>query len=134
MDARWQLRYKNYEKAFTRLKEAIEVPAPNELERNGLIQRFEFTIDLSWKLIKDYLEFQGHNFKPSPKETLRLANQSRLINDAQALIDGVDLRNVLSHDYDGEKFEASEELIRTKIYPALDQLHLFFSEKIETGA
>ncbi|MBM3437205.1 MAG: nucleotidyltransferase, partial [Bacteroidetes bacterium] len=58
-DIRWIQRFQNYQKAFLRLKEAIETEALNELERNGLIQRFEFTIDLAWKVMKDFLEEKG---------------------------------------------------------------------------
>jgi nucleotidyltransferase substrate binding protein (TIGR01987 family) len=130
MSVRWEQRYNSFDRAFLRLKEAIEVQEPNELERNGLVQRFEFTIDLSWKLIKDYLEFEGHTFKPSPKETLRLANQTGLIDFAQVLIDGLDVRNVLSHDDDGEKFEESEFVIRNEIFPALQPLQKCFAERI----
>lgn len=98
----------------------------NELERNGLIQRFEFTLDLSWKVMKDFLEVKGFAFKPSPKDTLRLAQQSRYIDVAQELIDGLDIRNELSHDYSGEKFEASEKQLRQETFVALEKLYLFF--------
>jgi len=98
----------------------------SELERNGLIQRFEFTIDLSWKVMKDFLEEKGFSFKPSPKDTFRLAQENKFIDNAQALIDGLDIRNELSHDYDGEKFENSEEQLREETYPALDKLYRFY--------
>lgn len=128
-DIRWMQRFQNYQKAFLRLKEAIETEALNELERNGLIQRFEFTIDLAWKVMKDFLEEKGFSFNPSPKDSFRLAQESGYINNAQALIDALDIRNELSHDYNGEKFEKSEEYIRKEIYPALDNLcHFFQSE------
>ncbi|MBX2927602.1 MAG: nucleotidyltransferase substrate binding protein [Saprospiraceae bacterium] len=123
---RWKQRFQNYESAFLRLKEAMEMGQLNELERNGLIQRFEFTLDLSWKVLKDYLENKGFSFKPSPKDTLRLAQQSGFIDFAQELIDGLDIRNELSHDYSGEKFNGSEPRLRTDVFPALEQLYHFF--------
>ena len=98
----------------------------NELERNGLIQRFEFPIDLSWKVMKDFLEDQGFQFKPSPKETFRQAFESGYLDDAQPLIEGLDVTNELSHDYSGEKFEVSEKMLREQVYPALESLYLFF--------
>lgn len=125
-DIRWKQRFQNYESAFLRLKEAMEMGQLNELERNGLIQRFEFTLDLSWKVLKDYLENKGFSFKPSPKDTLRLAQQSGFIDFAQELIDGLDIRNELSHDYSGEKFNDSEPRLRTDVFPALEQLYHFF--------
>jgi nucleotidyltransferase substrate binding protein (TIGR01987 family) len=128
-DIRWVQRFQNFEKAFLRLKEAIEAESLNELERNGLIQRFEFTIDLAWKVMKDYLEEKGFAFKPSPKDTLRQAQESGFIDYAQVLIDGLDIRNELSHDYDGQKFEKSEAYLREEIFPALQKLWLFFNQE-----
>ena len=125
-DIRWKQRFTNFEKAFLKLKEAVEAKELNELERNGLVQRFEFTLDLSWKVMKDFLEEKGFIFKPSPKDTIRLAQQSEFIDYAQQLIDGFDIRNELSHDYNGAKFEKSEEKLREEVYPALERLYLFF--------
>src|SRR5579862_917258 len=125
-DIRWKQRFQNFEKAFARLKEAVDKENPNELERNGIVQRFEFTLDLSWKVMKDYLEEKGFSFKPSPKDTLRYAQQSGLIDYAQDLIDGLDIRNELSHDYDGQKFENSEDQLRNVVFPALKKLYLFY--------
>ncbi len=130
-DIRWQQRFRNYEQAFLRLQEAVELSQLNELERNGLIQRFEFTLDLAWKTLKDFLEEQGFSFKPSPKETVRLAQESGYIAYAQELIDGLDIRNSLSHDYSGEKFEQSEPVLRSAVFPALRQLYEFFILQIK---
>lgn len=132
-DIRWIQRAQNFDKAFSRFKEAIEMDELNELERNGLIQRFEFTIDLAWKVMKDYLEEKGFDFKPAPKDTFRLAQESQYIDYAQQLIDGLLIRNELSHDYDGEKFEQSELQLREKIYPALERLHQFFEAEIKAA-
>ena len=122
IDIRWKQRFQNYEMAFFKLKEAMEQENLNELERNGLIQIFEFTIDLSWKVMKDYLEEKGFVFKPSPKDTLREAQRAGLIDFGQVLIDGLDIRNDLSHDYSGSKFEVSDEALRDEVYPALQML------------
>lgn len=79
-DVRWKQRFQNFEKAFKRLAEAVNLPHLNELERNGLIQRFEFTLDLSWKVLKDYLDEKGFSFKSSPKDTIRLEQESNYIS------------------------------------------------------
>jgi nucleotidyltransferase substrate binding protein (TIGR01987 family) len=130
-DVRWKQRFSNYAKAFQSLKEAVEQENLNELERNGLIQRFEFTLDLSWKVMKDYLQEKGFTFKPTPKDTLRLAQQSGFIDYAQELIDGIDIRNDLSHDYSGEKFARSERILRADIFPALQKLYEFFEDELK---
>jgi nucleotidyltransferase substrate binding protein (TIGR01987 family) len=132
-DIRWQQRFQNFEKVFIRLKESLEIEKPSELERNGIVQRFEFTIDLAWKVMKDFLEEKGFNFKPSPKDTLRQAASGGFIDYAQQLIDGYDIRNDLSHDYDGEKFEKSESSLREQVYPALDKLRQFFIGQLNSN-
>lgn len=128
-DVRWKQRFQNFEKAFQRLKEAMQMESLTELERNGLIQRFEFTLDLSWKVMKDYLQDKGFDFKPSPKDTFRLSQQSNFISYAQELIDGLDIRNALSHDYSGEKFQLFEQQLREETFVALEKLYGFFSNE-----
>jgi len=132
-DIRWIQRFQNYEQAFKRLKEAVDMESLNELERNGLIQRFEFTLDLAWKVMKDYLEDKGFSFKPSPKDTLRQAQQSGFIDYAQSIIDGLDIRNELSHDYSGEKFIQCEAILRNDVFPALEKLCHFLKGEIADG-
>jgi nucleotidyltransferase substrate binding protein (TIGR01987 family) len=129
-DIRWKQRFQNFEKAYSSFKEALNKPNPNELERNGIVQRFEFTIELCWITLKDYLEAEGFQFKPTPKETIRQAFKSGLIEDAQLLIDALDIRNELSHDYSGEKFEKSEAEIRSRIFPAIEKVYLFFKKSL----
>jgi nucleotidyltransferase substrate binding protein (TIGR01987 family) len=133
-ELRWKQRFLNFQAAFLRLKEGVEQPDLNELERNGLIQRFEFTLELAWKTLKDFLVGKEFNFKPSPKDTLRLAQQSGYIDFAKDLLDGMELRNELSHDYSGEIFLESEPEFRTVIYPALEKLYLFLKSEYDREA
>jgi nucleotidyltransferase substrate binding protein (TIGR01987 family) len=130
-DIRWIQRFSNFEKAFLRFKESLSVETPNELERNGIVQRFEFTLETGWKTLKDYLQAEGLEFQLTPKGTLRQAQQSGLITYAQELIDALEIRNELAHDYDGEEFEKGEKLIRQKIYPALAELYDFFKNQLK---
>lgn len=132
-DIRWKQRFQNFEKAFLRLKEALHIKELNELERNVVIQRFEFALELCWKTLKDYLEAEGFQFKPTPKETIRQAYNSELITDADVLIDALDIRNDLAHDYSGEKFETSENEIRERVYPAIEKVYLFFADKLNSN-
>ncbi len=128
-DIRWKQRFDNFQNAYERLKETLEAKELNELEKNGLVQRFEFTIELCWKILKDYLQDTGFKFTPSPKETIRQAYNAGIIEDGQILIDAIELRNELSHDYSGEKFEKSESKIRKQIFPAIQKVYLFFNSK-----
>ncbi len=61
-DFRWQQRFENFERGFILLRSALEERAPeafNQLELEGLVQRFEYTFELAWKTLKDYLEQAG---------------------------------------------------------------------------
>jgi nucleotidyltransferase substrate binding protein (TIGR01987 family) len=129
-DIRWKQRFENFRQAYLRLQEARNMLQLNELERNGLILRFEFTMELAWKVMKDFLEDKGFAFKPSPKDTFRHAQEARYIDFAQELIDGLTIRNELSHDYDGALFERSENELKNYIFPALDKLYIFFETNI----
>lgn len=128
-DIRWKQRFNNFERAYDRLKQALYQPALNELEKNGLIQRFEFTIELLWNTLKDYLEEEAVDFKPTPKETIRKAFQLNLIEDAQILIDALTLRNELSHDYDNNLFDEAELRIRNQIAPVIEKIYQWFKSK-----
>ncbi|MDX1959145.1 MAG: HI0074 family nucleotidyltransferase substrate-binding subunit [Leptospiraceae bacterium] len=123
-EPRWKLRFKSFEQVFFRLKEAIDQKQLNELEKNGLIQRFEFSLEVAWKVLKDYLLDKGFTFKPSPKDTIRLAQESGFIDYAQELINGLEMRNELSHDYSGEKFISFEREFREETFIALEKLYL----------
>ncbi|MBX2901009.1 MAG: HI0074 family nucleotidyltransferase substrate-binding subunit [Cyclobacteriaceae bacterium] len=130
IEVRWVQRFSNFEKAYLRFKESLDHPHPNELERNGIVQRFEFTLETGWKTLKDYLQAEGFEFPLTPKGTLRQAQQAGLITSAQQLIDALEVRNELAHDYDGEKFEKDEVIIRNEIYPALTDLYNFFVNRL----
>lgn len=130
-DIRWIQRFQNYSLVFKRLEESVLQSSLNELEKNGLIQRFEFTLELSWKVLKDFLEEKGFSFKPSPKDTIRLAQESSYIDYAEELIEGLEIRNILSHDYCGEKFLQLEKRLREKTFPALKKLFHFFEDQLK---
>ena len=126
---RWQQRLEVLEQAFSRLREAVEQPTLSELERNGLVQRFEFTLEVSWKVMRDLLLERGLVVKASPRETFREALHAGYLSDIQALLDGIDIRNTLSHDYSGMKFAECEPILRHATYPAL--IHLLEMFRIE---
>ena len=127
---RWKQRFDNFQRAFFRLQEAMEKTDLNELERNGLVQRFEFSLELCWKTIKDFLEYEGLDFKPTPKETIREAFKAELVTNARELINALDMRNELSHDYNGDKFSKYEQRFRQETFPAIKAVYDTFKSQL----
>lgn len=129
-EIRWKQRFQNFEKAYLKLKEGVNREKLNELEENGLIQRFEFTLELCWNVLKDYMQEEGVAFKPpTPKETIREAGKLNLIERPEILINALNLRNELSHDYDGDLSENSISDIRNIYFDAIEKVYLNFKSK-----
>ncbi len=98
-DVRWKQRFINFEKSYKLLNQYINQPIETELERAGIIQFFEISFELSWKLMKDYLEAQELSVK-SPRETIKQAYQIGLIDDGHVWIDALSDRNLTVYTYD----------------------------------
>ena len=93
----------NYLSAYDRLAWAVAELARDpldELRRDGLIQRFEFTFELAWKSLKEYLEAQGFARLTTPREVLREAYAAELIDGEAVWLSMLDARNQTSHLYD----------------------------------
>ena len=107
-DTRWKQRFQNYSRAFVLLRSALEenvLDNLSNLEQEGVIQRFQYTYELGWKLLKDYLEDNGVIIAPiTPRNVIKEAFAARIIEDGQAWIDMMLHRNVLSHTYDFPSF------------------------------
>jgi nucleotidyltransferase substrate binding protein (TIGR01987 family) len=131
-DIRWKQRFQNFEKAFTLLHEALE-KGPSMLsllEKEGVIQRFEYSFELAWKTVKDFLEADGLLITPvTPRQVLKDAFVAKIIVDGQAWIDMLDHRNLLSHTYDSSVFEEAVDAIAAHYLHAMDELQKFFAGK-----
>lgn len=113
-DVRWKQRFENFKKAFLLLKEVEEMDylKLNQLEKEGLVQRFEFTLELAWKTLKDKMEDDGLILDQiSPKSVIREAYQNKYINDPEVWFKMIGDRNLLSHTYDVSIFEKLVPLI-----------------------
>ena len=112
-DIRWLQRFSNYRKALAKLRQAVELVSKqqdlseeiDELLQEGLIQRFEYTHELSWKVMKDYAEYQGYTDIHGSRDAIRKALEMNTIND----------RNLTSHNYDDD--------VATEIYEAIVQTY-----------
>lgn len=119
---RWEQRLESYHKALARLAEIVGASkkrALNEFERDGLVQRFEFTHELSWKLMKAYAEYQGFDGIGGSRDATRKAFEMSLISDGQSWMDMIKSRNETSHNYDGSMADDVVDSIINRFYPLL---------------
>lgn len=125
-DIRWKQRFQNFHRAVTLLREPIEhgIERLSDLEKEGVVQRFEFVLELAWKTLKDYMEYEGQFIVPvTPRNVIKEAFAARILNDGQVWIDMLGHRNLLSHTYDSATFEKAVIAIRDRYYPAIEEVH-----------
>jgi nucleotidyltransferase substrate binding protein (TIGR01987 family) len=115
-DIRWIQRFQNYRKALKLLQEALRLDNPSELEVEGTIQRFEYTFELAWKTLKDYLEEQGHTGVTGSRDAIRLAFQIGIIGEGETWMGMIADRNQTAHLYDQDT--------ATRIANNIDQLYI----------
>jgi nucleotidyltransferase substrate binding protein (TIGR01987 family) len=102
-DIRWKQRFKNFENALRQLKNAKEIKIErdfSELELQGAVQAFEVTQELSWKVLKDFLEYQGKTDLFGSKTVVKEAFNVGLIKDGEIWFEMIRCRNTTSHIYD----------------------------------
>lgn len=119
-DIRWIQRLKHFSKALSQLTKFIEKGALNELEKQGLIQAFEYTFELAWNTLKDYFEVQGETNIHGSRDALRLAFKRGLIEDGETWMDMVKSRTLTSHTYNED---VAEQI-------AADIVNRYFSEYV----
>ena len=131
-DIRWKQRFQNFDRACTLLRHALEggPSGLSLLEKEGVIQRFEYSFELAWKTVKDFLEAGGLVIAlVTPRQVLKDAFAAKVIADGQVWIDMLDHRNLLSHTYDSSVFEEAVDAIAARYLPALEELQKFFGRK-----
>lgn len=129
-DIRWKQRLQNYLKAFQTLAEAVTLANTrplSKLEQQGLIQGFEFTHELAWNVLKDYLEEQGFVGIIGSKNASREAFKNGLINEGQVWMDMIKARNLTSHTYNTEVAERIVQDILVRFYPAFGSMASHFT-------
>ncbi|MGK4566985.1 nucleotidyltransferase substrate binding protein [Flavobacterium sp. 3HN19-14] len=133
-DIRWEQRFSNFVKAVDKLSQSVKYIQKNfnyeesqddkildEMIKEGLIQRFEYTHELAWNVMKDYAEYQGNANIGGSRDATREAFQLKLITNGQIWMDMISSRNKTSHTYN----EATANEIYDKI---LNDYYLSFIE------
>ena len=129
-DIRWKQRFDNYLRAFETLRRAVDLARQrdlSELEQQGLIQGFEFTHELAWNVLKDYLDETGISGIVGSKGATREAFKNGLIVDGESWMEMIKARNLSSHTYNQDIAEEVVTDILSRFFPAFEQLTATFS-------
>ena len=133
-ESRWQLRFQSFSRAqatFARILATTEEQQADEIPQMALIQAFEFTYELAWKMLKDYLESEGLLQVATPKEVIRTAFQAGVLNDGEKWMEAIAKRNLASHAYSQEVLNETVDYIRNEFAPLAQQLHQEFEARLE---
>ncbi|MDX2187577.1 MAG: nucleotidyltransferase substrate binding protein [Opitutaceae bacterium] len=125
MEIRWKQRLQNFSRGVTLLSDALSQGTErlSALEQEGVVQRFEYTFELAWKTLKDFLEESGLTVIPlTPRQVLKDAFAAKLISDGQTWLDMLAERNLLAHTYDEQVFTKAVRTIHTRYLPAIIEL------------
>lgn len=124
LDIRWIQRFANFQSALNQLKDGVDTFNSRDLsllEKQGLIQAFEFTHELAWNVLKDYFAYQGNfNIKGS-RDASREGFKYALVNDGNLWMQMIETRNLTSHIYDKQ---TAEDIVQTIVQS-------YFAEFIE---
>ncbi|WP_372683911.1 nucleotidyltransferase substrate binding protein [Desulfosarcina sp.] len=120
-DIRWEQRLANYTMALAQLTKAVDLAGQrplSDLEKQGLIQVFEFTHELAWNVMKDYFAFQGDPSITGSRDAFRESFNKGLITDGQGWMEMIKSRNQSSHTYNQKVAEAIVDKV-VSVYHAL---------------
>jgi nucleotidyltransferase substrate binding protein (TIGR01987 family) len=132
-DIRWKQRFQNLEKAYSQFQEALVAHLQdheNKLIRLALVQTFEFTYELCWKTLNDYLDYSGIKDIRLPRDVIKQSFQADLISDGQMWIDMLDDRNLMSHTYSEENALKAVKHICEKYQEGIRQVFETLKSKI----
>ena len=135
-DIRWLQRFTNYTKALQSLSDAAALAGErplSKLEQLGLIHAFEFTHELAWNMLKDYLEQQGIFPLIGSRDASRSAFQNGLVTDGEAWMDMIKARNLTSHTYNPGVADSMMRDILMRFYPAFAVLQQRLALLTQTG-
>ncbi len=129
-DIRWKQRLTNFTKALKTLEEAVDLYHERQLsnlEKQGLIQGFEFTHELAWKTIKDFFTEKGNNDIYGSRDATREAFNNGLISNGEQWMKMIESRNLSSHTYNNE---ISDDIVE-KVVHQYFSLFISLQKKLE---
>src|SRR3990172_5945884 len=126
-DIRWIQRFHNFSKALSQLAEAVELARQRELsklEKQGMIQAFEFTHELAWNTLKDFLEDRGVRDLYGSRDATREAFRTGLIENGETWMSMIQSRNLTSHTYDEATASVIAFAIRNTYFTEFEALRM----------
>jgi nucleotidyltransferase substrate binding protein (TIGR01987 family) len=125
-EARWRQRFQNFENAYNtlcRILDRYEKERQDEVVKIALVQAFEFTYELAWNTMKDFLENEGYDEVKNSKQTIRTAFKAELISDAEQWMEMIQNRNLASHTYNAVILEETVVYIHDEFFPLVRKLY-----------
>lgn len=129
-DVRWQQRFQNFNKTMVHLEQAMQIKNPDWLQKAGIIQLFEMSVELAWKMLKDFLEEQGFQDVKSPKASVKKVFETGIITQGHEWMHLLEDSNLTVHTYDETRADELYQLIEKKYFPLLKELQSTFQKKI----
>lgn len=128
-ESRWKQRFQNFSRSFMLLKTTTELEKLSVIERAGMIQFFEISFELAWKVLKDYQEEEGFSIS-SPRDAIKTAFQYQLIGNGKEWLEALSDRNLTVHTYQEETAQLVELKIKSTYYPILNDFHRNFTQRL----
>lgn len=128
-EARWKQRFQNFSRSFMLLKTTVELEKLSVIERAGMIQFFEISFELAWKVLKDFQEEEGFSIS-SPRDAIKTAFQYQLIENGKDWLEALGDRNLTVHTYQEETAQLVELKIKSTYYLILKDFHQSFTERL----
>ncbi len=128
---RWKQRFDNFERAYQHLVALVEIRERRELseiEKIALIQVFEFTFELAWKTLKDYLDEQGYDYHGS-RNVIRQAFKSEYITDGELWMEALRMRNLTARAYDQTIMEKVITFVLDSFFPLVRDWYYDFQRQ-----
>jgi len=127
---RWRQRFSNLKNSFEVLERAIKIENPSEVEKGGIIQFYEVSLELAWKTLKDFLESEGFIVK-SPREAIKTAFQYGILEKGELWLEALNDRNLTTHLYDEAEANKVIDKIKNNYFHLLKSLIEYFNEKLQ---
>lgn len=130
-DIRWEQRFKNYEKSFKQFEQGVALKNPDVWQVQGVIQCFEYTFELAWKTLQDFLtQKKGYSDVKGPRPVLEQAFRDGMIADGETWFDMLRSRNLSTHLYDENEMRLIHDKAVQNYYKPFSELYQFFEKNL----